>query len=250
MLPWTWREAAVPCYPPRPARFVWSAFQPVPIRSLVQPADDPGMHRLSPSDVAAMRHAAADGGASAGELADEWSVSVSTVHGVLTGDLHPDEAGPKRTKRGRTPSSATHEAVTQELLRRVALRCTVTDTGCWLWPTTARSGSGCRVQVGGRSVRLVRAVYTALIHGLPPNVALTHACRFWRDGCAGEQCRCGPCIRPDHHLRTRGGSPVGRQSLRTPGVMCPRGHAYTPFNSRYRVTAEGCWARVCRICSR
>lgn len=110
---------------------------------------------------------------------------------------------------------------------------------CWLWTAAVNkeTGYGAFGATAGKVVLAHRWSYEAHVGRIPPGLVIDHLCRV----------RC--CVRPDHleavtelaNIR-RGDSASTRNALVT---HCPRGHAYTPENTR---VADG--KRSCRTCSR
>jgi len=133
----------------------------------------------------------------------------------------------------------THE----ERVRRWIARCTLTESGCWVWPgATFRKGYG-NVSVLNpdgtrRNAGLHRVVYEALVGPIPAGLVLDHLCRT------------PACCNPAHlepvtqriNLLRGETIPAARAAV----THCPRGHEYTVENTRVSSRNQ----RYCRACGR
>jgi len=111
-------------------------------------------------------------------------------------------------------------------------------SGCWLWCGACDDAGYGNVKIAG-VVRKAHVVVYELLRGpVPPDHELDHLCRV------------PPCVNPFHmepvlHIVNvhRGHAmwlPGARQRAKT---HCPRGHEYTPENTRH--TPVGRWCRTC-----
>lgn len=112
-------------------------------------------------------------------------------------------------------------------------------TPCWVW-CLHTSGSGyARGRVPGRERRnyfIHRETYEAFVGPIPDSLQLDHLCRV------------RTCVNP-HHLepvtnRVNALRGVGPTAINARKTHCPRGHEYTPENTRIRNSG---W-RACRAC--
>ena len=108
---------------------------------------------------------------------------------------------------------------------------------CWLWTSAINWGGYAKFRIGKRDVYAHRWAYEHIVGPIPEGMDLDHLCRVRR------------CVRPDHlepvtHQENvlRGEGIAARQAQKT---HCPKGHEYTPENTR---TYRG--HRYCRTCSR
>jgi len=118
-------------------------------------------------------------------------------------------------------------------------------TGCWMW-TAANKGNvslddegndygafGTGNLLGTGSA--YRCSYENLVGPVPEGLELDHLCRRH------------PCVNPAHlepvtrKVNMERGAEANRQ-------FCPKGHEYTPENTRLYEHAPGLWARFCRAC--
>ncbi|MFJ2737689.1 HNH endonuclease signature motif containing protein [Streptomyces sp. NPDC087317] len=125
--------------------------------------------------------------------------------------------------------------IAESVLARFWSKVTLDPTGCLIW-TAGRSVYGYgRFFWNGHSGAAHRFAYMALVGDIPAGLSLDHLCRVRH------------CVRPDHleavtprENTLRGENHVADQARRT---HCPRGHAYTPANTRLK---NG--KRECRTC--
>lgn len=112
---------------------------------------------------------------------------------------------------------------------------------CWEWPGYVNDDSGYgRVWDGTETDAAHRWVYSMLRGVIPAARDLDHLCRNRR--CVNPW-HLEPVTRRENLLR----SPITRASINAAKTHCPRGHEYTPENTRVRI-ARG--TRECRTCER
>jgi hypothetical protein len=124
----------------------------------------------------------------------------------------------------------------EELMRRVEKR----EDGCWQWlGQCSENGYGISKHEG-HQIATHRLIYFLMIEPLPPEMVLHHTCE--NTG----------CVNPAHleplsvreHLR-RGRTFQAANAAKT---HCPRGHEYTPENTRLTAGKHG--GRECLTCRR
>lgn len=106
---------------------------------------------------------------------------------------------------------------------------------CWVWKAfIAPNGYG-RFWLNGRNENAHRALY--LLDGpIPPGLVLDHICQN------------KACVKPAHLQLVTPRENVLRWAITID--QCPRGHPYTPENTKLGATAYGGVSRTCRICHR
>ena len=124
----------------------------------------------------------------------------------------------------------------------VRSRCTVTESGCWVWPGSRSVNGYGQTHFEGRHWRLHRWMFSFAVRPIPPGMNVLHKC----DNRA--------CCNPDHlWLGTQ------RENVqdcidknRHPQLVkthCPRGHEYTPENTLH-LAGRMVGKRNCKACSR
>lgn len=125
---------------------------------------------------------------------------------------------------------------------------------CWMWTGTRQgSGYGC-VTISQRKFGAHVAVYEFYRKPVPEGMELDHLCHPGDGSCVRATCRHRLCVNPDHlepvtrreNVR-RGSSIFGANMDKT---HCPKGHEYTPENTRVRIGRGGNEMRSCRACDR
>lgn len=113
----------------------------------------------------------------------------------------------------------------------------VWKNGCWIWKRAKQSKGYGSVGYQGVIWLAHRLAYTLLVGPIPEGRSLRHTCANPR------------CINPEHmepitpgELALRSDSPWAQNAVKT---HCPKGHPYTPENTRVR---RG--QRQCRECER
>ena len=126
-------------------------------------------------------------------------------------------------------------------LERLLAKIDKRPNGCWEWTASKnRDGYGKFSMGGGGWVGAHRAAYLLLVGPIPDGMELDHLCRS------------RSCVNPDHlepvpHVENvrrgeLGATTAARQRAKT---HCPRGHEYTPENTRHARTG-----RDCKSCAR
>lgn len=109
-------------------------------------------------------------------------------------------------------------------------------SGCWLWTGALNSrGYGC-YGVDGVSQLAHRVIYSTLAADIPDGLTIDHLCR--------RKC----CVNPAHLEPVTVRENVARAWAQNRPTHCPRGHEYTPANSRLVRRANGGVNRMCREC--
>lgn len=108
---------------------------------------------------------------------------------------------------------------------------------CWEWEAVKTNGYG-QFWLSGNQFQAHRVSYSWLIGSIPAEMCVDHLCRN------------RSCVNPDHLRLVSNAVNVlagfGHGAINRNKTHCPRGHEYTPENTR--VSAEG--HRFCRTCSR
>lgn len=125
---------------------------------------------------------------------------------------------------------------------------------CWIWGGPPNSGGYGTVGIEGRTVGAHVAIYTLLRKPVPEGMDLDHLCHPGDGSCPRATCRHRLCVNPDHLDPTtrlenlkRGDTFVAIQLAVT---RCPKGHEYSPENTRVRTARSGNPMRSCRACDR
>lgn len=118
------------------------------------------------------------------------------------------------------------------------------NSGCWLWLASTSNGYGYfSVKLDGWiNKRAHRFAYEVLVGEIAPGLHLDHLCRT------------PLCCNPAHLEPVtnrvnvlRGATIPARHAAAT---HCPRGHEYTPENTRHCPRGRGSTFRECRQCKR
>jgi hypothetical protein len=122
-----------------------------------------------------------------------------------------------------------------------------TPTGCWPWRSANSRRYGI-VRWDGRWHAAHRLVYELLVGPIPDGMTLDHTCHPGDGSCPRATCPHRRCVNPAHlepatnrENILRGSSPSAQAARKT---HCPRGHEYTPENTRH--DPDG--SRRCRTC--
>lgn len=114
------------------------------------------------------------------------------------------------------------------------------ETGCWEWTAVKNGPAGYgRFTFEGKKVLAHRWSYEHFVGEIPEGLVIDHICRVRH------------CVNPDHlrpattkeNLLADGSESLAR--LNAEKTSCPRGHAYTPENTK----SHG-MGRKCRACDR
>lgn len=124
----------------------------------------------------------------------------------------------------------------KSLLDRLEDKLLIRPDGCWEWSASRTPNGYGHLWVEGKYPMAHRVIYELLRGPIPEGLSLDHLCR--NHG----------CVNPGHlepvtnreNIR-RGEGPSARCARVT---HCPKGHAYTPANTRVNGGS-----RVCRTCS-
>ena len=109
--------------------------------------------------------------------------------------------------------------------------------GCMVWTASLKSNGYGQFHIEGKNLYAHRVAYLWLVGPIPDGLQLDHLCRNRK------------CVAPDHleavtqqeNLR-RGDAGINNKVK----THCPRGHAFTPENTR--LNKQG--SRMCAICKR
>jgi hypothetical protein len=126
------------------------------------------------------------------------------------------------------------------LPQRFWAKVVVTAAGCWIWQG-GKSGNGYgRFALQSRRMATAhRHTYETFVGPIPPGFQIDHICKV-------TLC-CNPAhleaVTPKENTRR---SNAGYTTL----ARCPKGHEYTPENTRHTRSTDGRPKRHCRICQR
>lgn len=122
---------------------------------------------------------------------------------------------------------------------------------CWLWDGLINPVHGYgQVYFGQncskpRNQPAHRVAYELMIAEIPEGLVIDHLCRV------------RSCVNPWHLEpvttlvnNRRGDGGVAARERKLAVTHCPRGHEYSPDNTRYRILKTGGYSRNCRICMR
>lgn len=121
---------------------------------------------------------------------------------------------------------------------------------CWVWQAARQSsGYGFFENDGAH-----RVAYEFMIGPIPAGLELDHLCHPGDGSCLRATCRHRLCVNPAHlepvtrfENMKRGNTFTAANALKT---HCPKGHEYTPENTRVRVARSGNEMRSCKECER
>jgi hypothetical protein len=114
------------------------------------------------------------------------------------------------------------------------------NSGCWLWTGTTNAAGYGGFVFNKRKRPAHRVAYELFCDEIPEGLVIDHLCRV----------RC--CVNPDHlepvsfqeNVR-RGDQGKHRAAIESAKTCCPKGHEYTPENTRVYKTS-----RFCKKCAR
>ena len=140
-----------------------------------------------------------------------------------------------------TMSQAEYE---QWWIARVKARCSITESGCWLWRGFVDKEGYGTTSYRSKGVRVHRKMFE-ITHGVKL-VRLQYVCH---------ECDVKHCCNPDHLWQ---GTPLENSTdAYHKGLLpelkvthCPRGHEYTPENTYVLPAKSGRTARNCKTCMR
>lgn len=116
--------------------------------------------------------------------------------------------------------------------------------GCWLWTAGRNRGGYGNFWFDERTVTASRMAWELVIGPIPKGACVLH------------QCDTPACVRPDHlflgSLTDNAQDMLRKHRQGWANVtQCPRGHAYSPENTKYQKVVDGHpWGRQCRACHR
>lgn len=121
------------------------------------------------------------------------------------------------------------------------------DKSCWTW-TGAKHGSGYGViYARGKDWLAHRFSYELAFGTIPPGLQIDHTCHNDTDCAGGKTCLHRQCVNPAHLEAVEPRENRSRSHLyMSKRTHCPRGHEYTPENTR--VNSLG--SRGCIACQR
>lgn len=116
---------------------------------------------------------------------------------------------------------------TREFFERHILK----GDGCWLWTGALNNKGYGQWGQNGRTRSAHRVAYEFFVGPIPEGLTIDHLCRVRR------------CVRPDHL------EPVtsAENTRRAKGDECPKGHPYTPENTKHR---KDNGRRICVTCQK
>lgn len=120
-------------------------------------------------------------------------------------------------------------------LDRILARITITESGCWEYPTHNENGYGV-IGAGPRkspTLRTHRVTYERLVGPIPEGHEIDHLCRN------------RACCNPEHLEPVTRSENVRRGLRKTMQTHCKNGHEFTPDNTR--TTSR---QRICKACER
>lgn len=126
---------------------------------------------------------------------------------------------------------------------------------CWTWTGGKMSSGYGSFYLNGKRIGAHRAVYELFGDPIPDGVEPDHLCHPNDGSCAGgKKCPHHLCANPAHlelvtHRENvrRGVSLFAKNMAAT---HCPKGHKYTPENTRIRIGRSGYENRSCKECDR
>lgn len=128
------------------------------------------------------------------------------------------------------------------LKKRFFSKVDVNDlTGCWEWTGCLNEKGYGRLTLDRKNWKAHRASYEAFVGPIPEGLTIDHLCRNRK------------CVKPEHLEAVphrvnlmRGDTVTARNASVT---HCPRGHEYSPENTKIQRKKSGTQSRICRECA-
>jgi hypothetical protein len=125
---------------------------------------------------------------------------------------------------------------------------------CWVW-TAAKAGSGYGVfYLDGRQRGAHQVAYILFREPIPDGMEPDHLCHPADGSCTlDKKCPHRLCVNPDHlelvthRENVRRGTSLFAKNMAV--THCPKGHEYTPENTRIRIGRSGHENRSCKECN-
>jgi len=132
------------------------------------------------------------------------------------------------------------------LWERITKRIVITPSGCWLWRgATISTGYGC-IGTGkkGKSALVHRVAVIVRDGALDDALTVDHMCHNADQACSGGvTCRHRLCVNPEHLDVVT----IAVNTQRRMRDHCPKGHSYTPENTKFR---KDNGRRICVTCQK
>lgn len=143
------------------------------------------------------------------------------------------DAGKPRPNR-RTP-----------VMQRILAKAEQGENGCWNFTGYLQPKGYGTIQIGRKNTTAHRAMYEAIYGELPDDLVVDHLCR--NRACVNPM-HLEPVSIRENNLR----SPISKATVNGQKTHCPRGHEYTPENTRLQKSRTGGVKplRSCKECRR
>jgi hypothetical protein len=117
----------------------------------------------------------------------------------------------------------------------------VVETGCRRWRGSHSPKGYGQINVGGKTMRVHRVAYEVWVGPIPVGTEIDHV--------HANGCRYRDCIEPSHLEAVSHLENLRRRRNAVPPTHCPKGHEFTPENTRYQSRKDRSNpARRCRQC--
>lgn len=134
---------------------------------------------------------------------------------------------------------------------RVLSRITIDpESGCWLWTGGITAKGYGVIRFANKTREAYRLSYEVLVGPIPAGMHLDHTCHDPKTCTLNELCPHRRCVNPahlepvtKHENMARSGILAARIRQQTGKTHCPKGHEYTPENTKVK---NGC--RNCKAC--